>query len=54
MKLCPPFSLRLNPELLRWLDTWRSDRMSRGTAIRVLLQQSMDLHQDGILPTTKQ
>ncbi len=53
MKLCRPFSLRLSPDLLRWLDSWRGDRMSRGTAIRLLLQQSMELHRDGILPATK-
>jgi hypothetical protein len=42
MRLCRPFSLRLSPELLRWLDSWRGDRMSRGTAIRLLLQQAME------------
>jgi len=42
MQLCRPFSLRLSPELLRWLDSWRGDRMSRGTAIRLLLQQAME------------
>ena len=53
MQLCRPFSLRLSPDLLRWLDSWRGDRMGRGTAIRVLLEQSMRLHRDGILPPTK-
>ncbi len=41
MKLCRPFSLRLSPELLQWLDKWRGDAMSRGTAIRVLLEKAM-------------
>jgi hypothetical protein len=41
MKLCRPFSLRLTPELLLWLDKWRGNAMSRGTAIRVLLEQVM-------------
>jgi hypothetical protein len=41
MQLCRPFSLRLSPELFRWLDSWRGDRMSRGTAIRVLLEETM-------------
>jgi hypothetical protein len=27
--------------------------MGRGTAIRLLLEQSMRLHRDGILPATK-
>jgi hypothetical protein len=53
MKLCRPFSLRLSQDLLIWLDSWRGDRMSRGTAIRVLLEQSMRFHRDGILPATK-
>ena len=53
MQLARPFSLRLSPELLQWLDSWRGDRMGRGTAIRVLLQQSMELHRDGILPATR-
>jgi hypothetical protein len=53
MQLCRPFSLRLSPDLLQWLDSWRGDRMSRGTAIRLLLEQSMRLHRDGILPATK-
>jgi hypothetical protein len=53
MQLARPFSLRLSPDLLQWLDSWRGDRMSRGTAIRLLLQQSMELHRDGRLPATK-
>jgi hypothetical protein len=53
MQLCRPFSLRLSPDLLTWLDSWRGDRMGRGTAIRVLLEQSMHFHRDGILPATK-
>lgn len=52
MQLCRPFSLRLSPDLLQWLDSWRGDRMSRGTAIRLMLEQSMHLHRDGILPAT--
>ena len=41
MQLSKPFSIRLSPELLRWLDQWRGDRMSRGTAIRLLLEQAL-------------
>lgn len=41
MQLCRPFSLRLSQDLLQWLDSWRADRMSRGTAIRVLLEEAM-------------
>ena len=53
MKLCRPFSLRLSPDLLQRLDLWRGDRMARGTAIRVLLEQALDLHQYGTLPAAK-
>jgi hypothetical protein len=52
MQLARPFSLRLSPDQLQWLDAWRGDRMSRGTAIRLLLQQSMELHSRGLLPAT--
>lgn len=41
MRLAHPTPVRLTPQLLRWLDGWRGDRMSRGTAIRVLLEQAM-------------
>jgi hypothetical protein len=53
MRLANPTPVRLSQDLLRWLDSWRGDRMSRGTAIRLLLEQSMRLHRDGILPATK-
>jgi len=53
VRLAHPTPVRLSPDLLQWLDSWRTDRMSRGTAIRILLQQSMELHRDGILPATK-
>lgn len=52
MRLAHPTPVRLTGDLLRWLDSWRGDRMSRSTAVRLLLQQSMDLHRDGILPAT--
>ena len=52
MQLSRPFSLRLSPDLLQWLDSWRGDRMGRGTAIRLLLEQSMRLQRDGVLPST--
>jgi hypothetical protein len=52
MRLAHPTPVRLSPDQLQWLDAWRGDRMSRGTAIRLLLQQSMDLHSRGLLPAT--
>jgi hypothetical protein len=53
MRLARPFSLRLSPELLQWLDSWRGDRMGRGTAIRVLMEDAMRFHRDGILPPSR-
>jgi hypothetical protein len=52
MRLANPTPVRLSPDLLQWLDAWRGDRMSRGTAIRLLLHQSMELHGRGLLPAT--
>jgi hypothetical protein len=42
MRLAKPTPIRLTPELLRWLDRWRGDRMSRATAIRILLEQAIN------------
>jgi hypothetical protein len=52
MRLAHPTPVRLSQDQLQWLDAWRGDRMSRGTAIRLLLQQSMELHSRGLLPAT--
>jgi len=52
MRLAHPTPIRLSPDLIQWLDAWRSNRMSRSTAIRVLLEQAMQLHRDGRLPAT--
>jgi len=41
MKLSHPTHIRLTPELLRRLDVWRGDAMSRGTAIRLLLDRAL-------------
>lgn len=52
MPLARPIPLRLAPDQLRWLDSWRGDTISRSAAIRLLLAQSIRLHRDGILPVT--
>jgi hypothetical protein len=41
MRLSRPTHIRLTPDLLQQLDTWRGDAMSRATAIRLLLQQAL-------------
>jgi len=53
LNLVNPTHIRLSPELITWLDSWRGDRMSRGAAIRFHLHQAMDLHQYGFLPATE-
>jgi predicted DNA-binding protein len=53
VRLSNPTHIRLTTDLQQRLDSWRGDRMSRATAIRLLLEQSLDLHLHGILPATK-
>jgi hypothetical protein len=52
MPLARPIPLRLAPNQLQWLDSWRGDTLSRSAAIRLLLEQSIRFHRDGILPST--
>lgn len=53
MRLSHPTHIRLTTDQLQRLDSWRGDRMNRATAIRLLLEQALRLHMDGILPATK-
>jgi predicted DNA-binding protein len=53
VRLSNPTHIRLTPDLQQRLDGWRGDRMNRATAIRLLLEQALRLHCDGILPPTK-
>jgi hypothetical protein len=41
MRLAHPTHIRLTPDLLQRLDSWRGDRMNRATAIRLLLEQAL-------------
>lgn len=41
MPLAPPIPLRLSPEQLAWLDSWRGSTLSRSAAIRLLLNQAI-------------
>lgn len=45
MRLAHPIPVRLSPDLLQRLDSWRGDTMSRATAIRILLLQALDRSQ---------
>jgi hypothetical protein len=41
MRLANPTPMRLTHDQLIWLDQWRGNRMSRCTAIRVLIDQAI-------------
>lgn len=53
MPLARPIPLRLAPNQLQWLDSWRGDTVSRSAAIRLLLEEAMRFHRDGILPASR-
>lgn len=53
MRLSQPTHIRLTPELLQQLDSWRGDRMNRATAIRLLLEQALRLQVDQVLPANR-
>jgi hypothetical protein len=53
MPLANSVALRLSPDQIQWLDQWRGDTFPRSTAIRILMDQIIKLHRDGILPATK-
>ena len=52
MQLAHPLSVQFTPEQLAWLDSYRSTGLSRSAVIRLIVEQSMHLHRDGILPAT--
>lgn len=45
MPLANPTPVRLAQDQLQWLDSWRGDRLSRGAAIRQLVDRMMRLQQ---------
>ena len=53
MPLTNPIPLRLTPDQIQWLDQWRGETFPRSTAIRILLEQIIKLHRDGVLPATR-
>lgn len=44
MSLLHPLNLRLTPQQLRWLDAWRGQTLSRSAAIRLLLDQAIEIN----------
>jgi hypothetical protein len=53
MPLARPIPLRLAPDQVVWLDSWRGSTLSRSAAIRLLLEQAIRLHRDGTMPATE-
>jgi hypothetical protein len=45
MPLANPTPVRLAQDQLQWLDSWRGDRLSRGAAIRQLVDRMMRLQE---------
>lgn len=52
MQLAHPLSVQLTAEQLAWLDSYRAMGLSRSAALRLVVDQAMKLHIDGILPAT--
>lgn len=52
MPLAHPLSVQLTAEQLQWLDSWRPIGLSRSATLRLVIQQAMKFHRDGILPAS--
>ena len=50
MPLAHPLSVQLTSEQLQWLDSWRPLGLSRSATLRLVIQQAMRFHRDGVLP----
>jgi hypothetical protein len=53
MELAHPLSVQFTAEQLAWLDSRRAAGLSRSAVLRLVVEESMRLHRDGILPATK-
>ena len=47
--LSHPIALRLTQSQLEWLDRWRGETVSRGSAIRILLGEAIRLSDAGTI-----
>jgi hypothetical protein len=47
--LSHPIALRLTPAQLAWLDRWRGETVSRGCAIRILMDEAIRLSDAGLV-----
>ena len=53
MQLSHPLSVQFTAEQLAWLDSRRVAGLSRSAALRLVIEEAMRLHRDGILPATQ-
>lgn len=53
MELAHPLSVQFTAEQLAWLDSRRVAGLSRSAVLRLVVEEAMRLHRDGILPVTK-
>jgi hypothetical protein len=53
VELAHPLSVQFTAEQLAWLDSRRSAGLSRSAVIRLLIEEAMRLHRDGILPAAE-
>jgi len=53
MELAHPLSVQFTPEQLAWLDSRCVAGLSRSATLRLVVEEAMRLHRDGILPATK-
>ena len=54
MELAHPLSVQFTTEQLAWLDSRCIAGLSRSATLRLVVEEAMKLHRDGILPITAQ
>jgi hypothetical protein len=54
MELAHPLSVQFTTEQLAWLDSRCIAGLSRSATLRLVVEEAMKLHRDGILPVTAQ
>lgn len=52
MHLSQPLSIQLTPEQLAWIDAHKPIGLSRSATLRLVVQEAMKLHCQGLLPHT--
>jgi hypothetical protein len=50
--LSHPLAVQFTAEQLAWLDSRRVAGLSRSATLRLVVEEAMRLHRDGILPAT--